>query len=172
MHEWTPPCHSHLLCIVVSAWRCFFTLGLPAPCHYIYPCSLLSANTFTFLVLLSNKIGGVSGGLLPLLKQTSMNSSRWGVTPPPPSSPHQSTHPPTAWPLPHSAGQQCCGLSLLSCTHSSHPHFKVHSQESASHRRLHISVVSIPDSLRTLPSLHKRGGKHFYNHKSSNEVTG
>lgn len=46
-----------------------------SPCrHYIYPCSLLSANTFTFLVLLSNKRGGMSGGLLPLLKQTSMNS--------------------------------------------------------------------------------------------------
>lgn len=34
----------------------------PPACHYIYPCSLLSANTFTFLVLLSHKIG-MSGGL-------------------------------------------------------------------------------------------------------------
>lgn len=31
-------------------------------CHYIYPSSLLSANTFTFLVLLSHKTG-MSGGL-------------------------------------------------------------------------------------------------------------
>lgn len=33
----------------------------PCACHYIYPCSLLSANTFTFLVLLSNKRGGKGG---------------------------------------------------------------------------------------------------------------
>lgn len=46
----------------------------PRTCHFIYPSSLLSANTFTFLVLLSNKRGGMSGDLLPLLKQTAMKS--------------------------------------------------------------------------------------------------
>lgn len=93
MHGWTPPRQSHQFCIFVSAWRCFFYPPSPRACHYIYPCSLLSANTFTFLVLLSNKRGGMSGGLLPLLKQTSMNSPHWEVTPPPNSPISPSTHP-------------------------------------------------------------------------------
>ena len=124
MHGWTPPCQSHQFCILLGAWRCFSTLRPPA-CHYIYPCSLLSANTFTLLVLLSNKRGGMSWGPLPFLKQTSMNSPHWVVTPPPtPKLPHKSIHPPTAWLLLHSAGQQCCGLSLLGFIHSSRPQLR------------------------------------------------
>lgn len=65
----------------------------PWTCHYIYPCSLLSANTFTFLVLPSNKRGGMSWDLLPLRKQTSMSSSHSGVTPPTNSPTSPSTRP-------------------------------------------------------------------------------
>lgn len=52
-------------------------------CRYIYPSSLLSANTFTFLVPLSNKRGGMSRDLLTLLKQTAMKSLYWGAHPDP-----------------------------------------------------------------------------------------
>lgn len=111
----------------------------PRACRYIFPCSLLSANTFTFLVLLSNKRGGSSGGLLTLLKQTSMNSHRQGVT----LLPAQPVHPPThtAWPPPHSVGQQCCGLNSQLRSQFLPSNFEVHSQESASPKRLHISIL-------------------------------
>lgn len=53
---------------------CTLRLTAPVLTPYIYPSSLLSANTFTFLVLLSNKRGGMSGDPLTLLKQTAMKS--------------------------------------------------------------------------------------------------
>lgn len=54
------------------------------------------------------------------------------------------TCPPThsAWLPPHSVGQQCCGLSLLKCTHSSWPHLLGHTQVLSSCRRHHISGLS------------------------------
>lgn len=65
-------------------------------CRCIYPSSLLSANTFTFLVLLCNKRGGMSRDLLTLLKQTAMKSLYWGAHPNPQvSSP---VHPRSRWP--------------------------------------------------------------------------
>lgn len=95
MHGWTRPHHSHqfsfLHQVSPTAWRCFCLLQLCIP--VIYPCVLLSANTFTFLVLLSNKRGGMRGDLLTLLKQTSWTPS--AEEPPPPSLPQQSIQPST-----------------------------------------------------------------------------
>lgn len=77
MHGWTQlqpsilfPSSSQSQCLEM-----FLSPPAPHTCHYIYPCALLSANTFTFLVLLSNKRGGMRGDLLTLLKQTSWTHS-------------------------------------------------------------------------------------------------
>lgn len=72
------------------------------------PAPLLSANTFTFLVLLSNKRGGMRGDLLTLLKQTSWTPS--AEEPPPPSLPPAVNSANHARRLLHSARQQCCGF--------------------------------------------------------------
>lgn len=86
-----PAGQSHQFCIFAifaSAWRCFSNL----PVFLLHtvssvPCSRLSANTFTFLVLLSNKRGGMSVGLCTLTKtnislDSTLYLSRLGHYPP------------------------------------------------------------------------------------------
>lgn len=110
MHGWTRPHHSHqfsfLHQVSPTAWRCFCLLQLCIP--VIYPCTLLSANTFTFLVLLSNKRGGMRRDLLTLLKQTSWTPS--AEEPPPPSLSPAVNSANRARMLLHSARQQCRGF--------------------------------------------------------------
>lgn len=55
-------CTTAINSVSLSVPRDVSSPSVSPACHYIYPCSLLSANTFTFLVLLSHKIG-MSGGL-------------------------------------------------------------------------------------------------------------
>lgn len=149
MHGWTPLRQSHLLSIPVSAWRCFLCLPLTVAVVACIPVPLLSADTLTFLVLPSNKRRGMSGGLLPFLKQTPMNSSQWEI--PPPSNNRKS--PPTLLQWGHCSTVQVNSVAVWISsvfTHSSlSSHFEVHSQESASHGKLHTGRFSSLDSLWT-----------------------
>lgn len=103
-----------------------------------------------------------------------MNSHRQGVT----LLPAQPVHPPahTAWPPPHSVGQQCCGLNSQLRSQFLPSNFEVHSQESASPKRLHISILFSLGALKkqTKSCLNfKNVEKHFTtkSHRLKSQVT-